>query len=125
MPANTSNTAELLPLYPLSDGEKLLILVHRSKALTGQSATDLSVKTGYTRTYIPKLYYVPKFNRKQIALVSTALQVPDEVFTENLEERLARLEEEVARLTEENKDINGRVKVLEAENNGLRKALMN
>lgn len=124
--ANTSkSSAEILPLYPLSMGEKLLILIHRIKQRRNQSATDLASKTGFTRTYIPKLYLLKNFNQKQINILSSALDVPEQTFTDDFDARLSALEQEVAELKSKNNNLEGRLKIVEAENNGLRKALMN
>lgn len=117
--------SSITPVIPLSHGEKLLILVTRFKKLTGLSATEVSERAGYTRTYIPKLYNVDKFSPKQIKLVSAALNVPESAFDNDLEARVANLETEVAGLKESKKNLDYRIKILEAENSGLRQALQN
>lgn len=94
-----------------------MILVHRS----GMTAIQLAEITGYGRTYISKLYNVPELNKKQIAILSTALNVSPEIFDEEIERRVITLENEVKRI----RDLENRIRVLEAENSGLRKALHN
>jgi len=120
-----ANETAILPLFPLRAGEKLLILANRLKNLTGLSATDLSTKTGYSRTYIPKLYDLEHFNQKQLNIVAAALNVPPDVFTNGIDIRIAALELDVEALKNKNAELENRVRVLEAENNGLRLALNN
>lgn len=122
--ANTER-GSILPLLPLADGEKLMILINRYKSLTGLSAADVSARAGYTRTYIPKLISRMMLKPKQRKLVAAALEIPEDVFDNDLESRLAALEKEVEKLQMENRTLDGRVRVLEAENTGLRLALNN
>lgn len=94
-----------------------MILVHRS----GLTATEVAVRTGYGRTYISKLYNKEKLNKQQVTVLSQALSVPPSIFEEELERRIITLEKEVQAL----KALENRVRILEAENSGLRQALHN
>lgn len=123
--ASVNRTDSILPLFPFTDGEKLSILINRYKNLTGVSAADLSTRAGYTRTYIPKLIARKMLKPKQRKLVAAALEIPETVFDNDLDTRMSTLEQEVERLKEENRALDGRVRILEAENNGLRLALNN
>jgi len=104
-------------LLPLTQGEKLMILVHRS----GMTGKEIAALTGYGRTYISKLYNNKTLNKQQVTVLSQALSVPPSIFEEELERRIIALEKEVQNL----KALENRVRILEAENSGLRQALQN
>jgi len=102
-------------------GELLWVLIHRAKITN----TEIAARTGYGRTYISQLYNVETFNNRQIKTLSSALGIPEQIFTDNSSDRLDALESRVGALEDENKSLKNRLRILEAENSGLRKALEN
>jgi len=99
----------------------LWVLIHRAKITN----TEIAARTGYGRTYISQLYNVETFNNRQIKTLSSALGIPEQIFTDNSSDRLDALESRVGALEDENKSLKNRLRILEAENSGLRKALEN
>lgn len=118
-------TTSIYPLFPLTCGEKLLVFLFRLKQRAGLSAADVSLKMGYTSTYIPKLYALESFNRKQLNIVSNAINVPKTEFTESIDVKMSLMAQEIEANKERIKNLENRVRVLEAENSGLRQALQN
>ena len=105
----------------LTHGELLMVLIQRAKV----TATEMAERTGYGRTYISQLYNVESFNPRQIKTLTSALGIPEQIFTDNSSDRLDALESRVGALEDENKSLKNRLRILEAENSGLRKALEN
>ena len=102
-----------------------MVFLFRLKQRTGLSAADVSSKMGYTSTYIPKLYALDTFNQKQLNVVSTAIGVPQSEFTDSMDVKMAAMAADIETSKEQIKSLENRVRILEAENNGLRLALNN
>lgn len=119
-------------LYPLTQGEKLMIFIFRFRKSHGKSQSEVAKMLGVEPESIPRMYYYKKLRMEIIDAASAAFSVPTSVFTDelNTSELMQRIDA-LERAGEKQKEINReqavinsalvlRIRELEAENDVLK-----